>query len=152
MLLNSAKCQGYSFYCFWVIKGKPKGGILLLHPPRLGLKDIQRSMSMLLDTRFHIWLIMTLHYKMRQILLQNAAAILLQNASGFLLQTATVLLQIVTVLLQNATFTNCDSTTAHSVFGGFFLSFCLFFFVLRYSDALWTLSEILFYVIFVFIK
>ena len=42
---------------------------------------------------------MTLHYKMRQILLQNAAAILLQNASGFLLQTATVLLQIVTVLL-----------------------------------------------------
>ena len=64
---------------------------------------------------------------MRQILLQNAAAILLQNASGFLLQTATVLLQIVTVLLQNATFTNCDSTTAHSVFLGFFLSFCLFF-------------------------
>ena len=72
---------------------------------------------------------MTLHYKMRQILLQNVTAILLQNASGFLLQTATVLLQIVTVLLQNATFTNCDSTTAHSVFlGGVFLSFCLFFF------------------------
>ena len=26
MLLNAAKCQGYSFYCFWVIKGKPTGG------------------------------------------------------------------------------------------------------------------------------
>ena len=24
-LLNTAKCQGYSFYCFWVIKGKPTG-------------------------------------------------------------------------------------------------------------------------------
>ena len=26
MLLNAAKCQGYSFYVFWVIKGKPTGG------------------------------------------------------------------------------------------------------------------------------
>ena len=26
MLLNAAKCQGYSFYSFWVIKGKPAGG------------------------------------------------------------------------------------------------------------------------------
>ena len=25
MLLNAAKFQGYSFYCFWVIKGKPIG-------------------------------------------------------------------------------------------------------------------------------
>ena len=25
MLLNAAKCQGYSFYHFWVIKGKPTG-------------------------------------------------------------------------------------------------------------------------------
>ena len=25
ILLNAAKCQGYSFYCVWVIKGKPKG-------------------------------------------------------------------------------------------------------------------------------
>ena len=25
MLLNAAKCQGYSFYRFWVIKGKPRG-------------------------------------------------------------------------------------------------------------------------------
>ena len=25
MLLNAAKCQGYSFYVFWVIKGKPTG-------------------------------------------------------------------------------------------------------------------------------
>ena len=26
MLLNAGKCQGCSFYCFWVIKGKPPGG------------------------------------------------------------------------------------------------------------------------------
>ena len=25
MLLNAAKCQGYSFYRFWVIKGKQRG-------------------------------------------------------------------------------------------------------------------------------
>ena len=52
-----------------------------LHPPRLGLRDIQRSMSMLLHTRFYIWLITTLYYKMQQMLLQNATATLLQNAT-----------------------------------------------------------------------
>ena len=39
MLLNAAKCQGYSFYRFWVIKGIPKrggrGGDKITH--RLGL-------------------------------------------------------------------------------------------------------------------
>ena len=31
ILLNAAKCQGYTFYCFWVIKGKPTGvGVKLL--------------------------------------------------------------------------------------------------------------------------
>ena len=37
MLLKVAKCQGYSFYCFWVIKGKPTGGIKFPQP-RLGLR------------------------------------------------------------------------------------------------------------------
>ena len=45
---------------------------------------------------------MTVYYKMRQMLLENATAILLQNASGFLLKNATVSLQNVTVI------TNCD--------------------------------------------
>ena len=27
MLQNAAKCQGYSFYRFWVIMGKPTGGV-----------------------------------------------------------------------------------------------------------------------------
>ena len=27
MLMNAAKFQGYSFYCFWVIKGKPTEGV-----------------------------------------------------------------------------------------------------------------------------
>ena len=44
----------------------------------LPLMDIQHSISLVLTTRFHIWFIMTLYYKMRQILLQNAT-ILLQN-------------------------------------------------------------------------
>ena len=66
MLLNSAKCQGYSFYRVWVINGETTGGKITPPPTRLGLSDIQRSMNMLLDTRFHIWLIMTLYYKIRQ--------------------------------------------------------------------------------------
>ena len=41
VLLNAAKCQGYSFYRFWVIKWKPTrwgGDVKLPHPPsRLGL-------------------------------------------------------------------------------------------------------------------
>ena len=38
MLLNAAKCQGYSFYHFGVIKGKPTRGVKLTPaPPRLGL-------------------------------------------------------------------------------------------------------------------
>ena len=38
MLLNAAKCQGYSFYCFCVIKGKSTGeGNYASPPPRLGL-------------------------------------------------------------------------------------------------------------------
>ena len=64
------------------------------------LRDVQHSMSMVLDTRFRIFI----HYDS---LLQNATniiticdsyfirkcdRILLQNASGFLLQHATVLL------------------------------------------------------------
>ena len=41
MLLNAAKCQGYSFYCFWVIKEKPTGGevkLALAPSSRLGLR------------------------------------------------------------------------------------------------------------------
>ena len=41
----------------------------------------QHSMGMVLSTGFHILFTMTLYYKMRQILLQNATAILLQNAT-----------------------------------------------------------------------
>ena len=37
MLLNAAKRQGYSFYRFGVIKGKPIGGKITPSPPRLGL-------------------------------------------------------------------------------------------------------------------
>ena len=34
--LNDAKSQGYSFYCFWVIKGKPtEGGNITSHPTQI---------------------------------------------------------------------------------------------------------------------
>ena len=33
MLLNAAKWQGYNFYHFWVIKGKPTRGEIRLPPP-----------------------------------------------------------------------------------------------------------------------
>ena len=36
MLLNAAKFQGYSFYCFWVIKGKPTGEWLCKIAPSHG--------------------------------------------------------------------------------------------------------------------
>ena len=36
-LLNAAKCQGYSFCRFWVIKGKPTEGVYPLHTHKLGL-------------------------------------------------------------------------------------------------------------------
>ena len=41
MLLNAAKCQGYSFYHFWVIKGKPTEEKIDPPPPGLGLKFSQ---------------------------------------------------------------------------------------------------------------
>ena len=41
MLLNSTKCQGYSFYRFLVIRGKPTtGNFTSPHPPRLVLNGI----------------------------------------------------------------------------------------------------------------
>ena len=38
MLLNATKCQGYSFYYFWVIKAQPTGGVKLA-PTHIRLKD-----------------------------------------------------------------------------------------------------------------
>ena len=43
MLLDTAKCQGYKFYSFWVSKGTPTGGQIYLSPPRLGLSKSKCS-------------------------------------------------------------------------------------------------------------
>ena len=48
MLLNAAKCHGYSFYRFCVIKGKPTGEEL--PPPRLGLRKQQKNLKTKLVT------------------------------------------------------------------------------------------------------
>ena len=40
MLLNAAKCQGYSFYHFWVIRRKPiRGGAKLPPPTQIRVKE-----------------------------------------------------------------------------------------------------------------
>ena len=54
MLLNAAKYQGYSFYRFWVIKGKPTGGRenYAPFPPILGLKDYFFVQNLLYINRF----------------------------------------------------------------------------------------------------
>ena len=82
-------------------------------------------MSMVQGTVFHILFIMTVYYKMQQMLLRNVTSILLQNAIEVYCKMHQVfyykmrqfyykmrqLLQNATVLLQNATFIiNCDST------------------------------------------
>ena len=49
ILLNAAKIQGYSFYRFWVIKGKPTVGAGKTTPPplpRLGLKAMLNSIDL----------------------------------------------------------------------------------------------------------
>ena len=38
ILLKAAKFQGYSFYYFWVIKGKPTGGGVKLAPPHTQIR------------------------------------------------------------------------------------------------------------------
>ena len=53
-----------------------------LRPPSNGeVRDIQHSMSMLLETRFPILIYYDTFYKIRHILLQNATTTLLQNAA-----------------------------------------------------------------------
>ena len=71
---------------------------------------------MVLPTRFHIWFIMTIYYKMGQILLQNVTAISLQNATEVYYKMRRAFyyrmrqpLQDAMIFLQNATVnTICD--------------------------------------------
>ena len=43
MLLNAAKFQDYSFYCFWVIKGKPIGGKITPHSTQIRVNFVDSS-------------------------------------------------------------------------------------------------------------
>ena len=59
--------------------------------------------------RFHQWFIMTLYYKMRQILSENVTTVLLQQnvittSTRFFLQNGTVSLQIATVITKYVNF------------------------------------------------
>ena len=90
-----------------------------VHPPSNGegLRDIWYNMSRILDTRFYIWFIMRLYYKMRQILLQNATEFSYKMRLVFYYNMRQFYYKIqqfhysMRQLLQNATFIiNCDST------------------------------------------
>ena len=60
--------------------------------------------------QFHTWFVMTIYYKMQQILSQNAIAVLLQNATEVYYKMLQIFLYKMRQLLQNATFiTNCNS-------------------------------------------
>ena len=62
--------------------------------------------------QFQTGFVMTVYYKMRQMLLQNATAILLQNATEVYYKMRQVFCYKMRQLLQNATFiTNRESTT-----------------------------------------
>ena len=66
-------------------------------------------MSTVLDTRFLIWFIATVYYKIRQIVLQHATAILLQNTTKVCDKTRQVFYHKMWQLVENATITtNCD--------------------------------------------
>ena len=113
-----------NFKPFWRMRF---GRRSVVRPPSNGegFKNIQHIMSLILNTRFYIWFIMTVYYKMRQILLQNATATLLQNTTEGYYKLSQVfyykmrqfyykmrqLLQIATILLQNATATLLQNTT-----------------------------------------
>ena len=95
-----------------------------MHSPSkdVGPKDIENNMNMAPDTRksnfvnqewlrFHIWFIMTLYYKMRQILIQNATKVhykmrqLLYYKMQHFYYKLRQLLQNTSISLQNATVT-----------------------------------------------
>ena len=38
MQVNATKCQGYSFYCFWVIEGNPTMGGEWNYPPPTNIR------------------------------------------------------------------------------------------------------------------
>ena len=52
MLLNVEKCQGYSFYYFWIIKRKTKGGNKITPPPRLMALTLSRNLNPLRKRTF----------------------------------------------------------------------------------------------------
>ena len=113
--------------CSWVCVQEEWQKYTLPPPPLSegeGLKNIGHSMKIknlifgVNSVKFHIWFVMTVFYKMWQILLQNATAILLQNATEVYYKMRQVFYYKMRQfyykmrqLLQNATFiTNCDST------------------------------------------
>ena len=75
-----------------------------------GLKDIQHSMSMVLDTMgFHILFIMTVYYKMRQLFYYKMRQKFITKCVRFFITKLRQLLKNAMILLQNvAVITKCD--------------------------------------------
>ena len=100
-----------------------RGSAVHAHSSGKELRDIQHSRSMILDRRFYIWFIMTLYFKMREILLQNTTADYYKMRHKFITKCVRFfcckmpqfycrmrqLLQNATIILQNATIiTKCN--------------------------------------------
>ena len=105
MSLDSAKCQGYSFYRFWVIKVKPRGGnITSSHPPN------QIRVKGYLAKHEHVTRHEFSYLINCDTLLQNATDIITKCDSYFITKCVRFFItNIATVLLQNATvITKCD--------------------------------------------
>ena len=73
-----------------------------------GFKDIQHSMSTVLELGFHMWFIMTIYYKIQQLFYFKMRQ---KFITGFLLENVTVLLQNARVMYYKLRrcITKCDS-------------------------------------------
>ena len=114
-ILNKTKNSSKNSKPFWRMRF---GRGSVVHPPSngKGLRSIQNSMSMVLDTSFHIWFIMTVYYEMRQLFyykmrwnfITKCVRFFVTKCDSFIYKMRQ-LLQNATILLQNATsITKCD--------------------------------------------
>ena len=128
--VNNTQNSNENYKPFWRL---PFGRGSVVCPPSTGewLRNIQHSLRMLLNARFHIWFIMTLYYncdryyykmrqlfcyKMRQKFITKCVRIFITKCDNFVTKCDRCyklrrFYYKMRQLLQNATFiTNCDST------------------------------------------
>ena len=76
MLLNAAKCKDYSFYCFWITKGKWTGGRGCQITPSSKLGLTTEAIYSINSTKSNKRFVSNLHYNWgRRFLFVNATKI-----------------------------------------------------------------------------